>query len=590
MQVDACLGATYAGAAFAPASMPPSSCIHAGKDGSMNHRLTATFSVVLLATFALAGASTLTAAQSCEKLASLKLAHTTITSAVIVPAGPFKLPPGPPGTLESVDLPAFCRVSGIIAPTSDSEIKFEVWLPVAAWNGNFQQVGNGGFAGSIVYPALGRALQDGYASASTDDGHTGSGTDGSWALGHPEKLIDFGYRAVHETAGKAKGIVQAFYGTAPRHSYFNGCSDGGREALMEAQRFPEDFIGILAGAPANFWSHGLTGGILIQKALFDNPASSIPASKLPAIQSAALAACDALDGVKDGVIADPRRCHFDPAVIECKGADGPGCLTPQQVETLKTVYAGPKNPRTGQQIYPGFEPGAESGPGMWSRWITGTGSSEKPLGLAFVIGTFAYMVSENPNWDFHTANFDNDSKLAEEKLGPTLDSSNANLGPFRARGGKLIHYHGWADPALPPRGSIEYYESVVARMRDTAPQGQGASALTETQKFYRLFMVPGMGHCGGGPGPNSFGRTGATSMLRVKKGDAGHDALTALEQWVEHGVAPAKVIATKYVNDNPADGVVMTRPLCPYPEEAEWTGKGSTNDAANFACKLPSNK
>jgi tannase/feruloyl esterase len=555
----------------------------------MSGRHITVFSAASLSALVLAGASTLTAAQSCEKLASLKLAHTIITSAVTVPAGPFTPPSAPPGTAALVDLPKFCRVSGVIAPTTDSEIKFEVWLPVAGWNGNFQQVGNGGFAGSIVYPALGRALQDRYASASTDDGHAGSGTDGSWALGHPEKLIDFGYRAVHETASKAKEIVQAFYGTAPRRSYFNGCSDGGREALMEAQRFPEDFIGILAGAPANFWSHALAGAILIQKALLDNPASYIPVSKLPAIESAALAACDALDGVKDGVIADPRRCHFDPAVIECKGADGPGCLTPQQVETLKTIYAGPKNPRTGQQIYPGFEPGAEVGPGMWSRWIIGTGSNEKPLELSFGIGTFAYMVFENPNWDFHTLNFDTDAQLAEEKLGPILDSTNANLGPFRARGGKLIHYHGWVDPALPPRASIDYYDTVVAKMRDTAPQGQGANALTETQKFYRLFMVPGMGHCGGGPGPNSFGRTGATS-LRVKKGDAEHDALTALEQWVEHGVAPEKVIATKYTNDNPMDGVAMTRPLCPYPAEAQWSGKGSTNDAANFACKLPSNK
>ncbi len=554
----------------------------------MNNRHSTGFSAASLATLVLAGAATPAAAQSCEKLASLKLANTTITSAVTVPAGPFRPPSGPPGTPGSVDLPAFCRVAGVIEPTTDSEIKFEVWLPVAAWNGNFQQVGNGGFAGSIVYPALGRALQDGYASASTDDGHAGVGIDASWALGHPEKLIDFGYRAVHETAGKAKAIVQAFYGTAPRRSYFNGCSDGGREALMEAQRFPEDFNGILAGAPANFWSHGLAGAIWTQKALLDNPASYIPASKLPAIQSAALAACDTLDGVRDGIIGDPRRCRFDPAVLQCRGADGPDCLTVPQVEALKKVYAGPKNPSTGQQIYPGYEPGDESEPTMWARWITGTGSSNKPLLLAFGFGTFAYMVFENPNWDFHTLNFDNDVKLAEEKLGPILDSTNANLEPFRARGGKLIHYHGWADPALPPRASIDYYESVMARMRGAAPQGQGASALTETQKFYRLFMAPGVGHCGGGPGPNTFGRL--PTGLPVKKGDAEHDALTALEQWVERGVAPEKVIATKYANDNPMDGVAMTRPLCPYPEEAQWTRKGGTNDAANFVCKLPSNK
>lgn len=556
----------------------------------MNHRLTTSLLPALLTMLALTGMTRSAAAQTCEKLATLTLVNATITSAASVPAGPFKLPPGLGVAPAPAELPAFCRVAGTIRPTSDSEIKFEVWMPLTGWNGNFQQIGNGGFAGAIRYFGMARALQDGYASASTDDGHSGAGTDASWALGHPQKLIDFGYRAVHETAGKAKVIAQSFYGAAPRLSYFNGCSDGGREALMEAQRFPEDFNGILAGAPANYWSQALTGAIWNQKALLDNPASYIPASKLPAIQSAALAACDALDGVKDGIISDPLRCRFDPEVIECKAADGAGCLTAPQVPALRLIYAGAKNPRTGQQIYPGFEPGAEAGPGMWSSWITGRDAQAKPLELAFGVGTFAYLVFEKPDWDFHTLSFDSDVQLAEEKLGPILDSANPNLAAFRAHGGKLIQYHGWADPALPPRGSINYFESVVAAMRGSAPKNGSAGALKETQSFYRLFMAPGVAHCGGGPGPSNFGSTPSESMVRLKKGDAGHDILTALEQWVEHGAAPEKIIATKFVDDDPSKGVAMTRPLCPYPQQAEWTGKGSTNDEANFVCRLPRNR
>lgn len=511
------------------------------------------------------------AQRSCASLSSLRLPHTTITLAKFVPAGPFTPPPSPFGPSRPVDLPAFCRVVGVIRPTSDSHIKFEVWMPAKGWNGRFQQLGNGGFAGSIVYSLMIPALRQGYATASTDDGHTGGGAP-IWAIYHPQKVIDFGYRAVHLTAKDGEAIVRAFYSHRARWSYFVGCSDGGREALMEAQRFPDDFNGIIAGAPANSWTHLMAGFVWDEQATLDNPASYIPASKLPLIQAGALAACDALDGIKDGLIEDPRRCHFDPASLECKGPDGPDCLTAPQVEAVEKIYAGPKNPRTGKQIFPGYEPGAEAARADWPFWITGKapGKGEQ---LFFGNGFFADMVFKNPKWNFRTFNFDSDVRFADAKLGPILNSANSNLLPFKARGGRLIQYHGWADSAIAPLSSVGYYESVVAVMRSHLPRG--ADALRETQSFYRLFMVPGMGHCGGGPGPD---------VLRTK---AGSGLVTALRDWVEHDTAPDKIVGTKFVDDNPAKGVLRTRPVCPYPEEAKWTGKGNTNDAANFVCALP---
>jgi len=522
------------------------------------------------------------AQQSCQSLAALKLAKTTITSTEFVPAGKFTPPPKSFRGHGPVRLPAFCRVAGVIKPTSDSDIKFELWMPAEGWNGRFEQVGNGGFAGRIQLAVMVPALRNGFATASTDDGHTGGGAP-AWAIGHPQKVIDFGYRAVHETAQKSKSIIRAFYGRAPDRDYFNGCSDGGREALMEAQRFPHDFNGILAGAPANFWTHIFTGFAWNEQAMMANPASYIPASKLPIIQQAALDACDALDGIKDGVINNPRRCHFNPAVLQCKGADGPGCLTAPQVEALKKIYAGPKDPHTGRQIFPGFEPGAEAAPADWPAWITGK-SSRGGLQFFFANGFFGDMVFGNPQWDFRSFDFSKDTKLADAKFASILNSTNPNLQPFKARGGKLILYQGWADSAVAPENAINYYESVVALTRK-AGHLDNLQALETTQGFFRLYMAPGMGHCGGGTGPNSFG--GLVQSPAVPN-DPEHNIFLALREWVEKDVAPNRIIATKYVHNKPADGVARTRPLCPYPEEAAWTGKGSTDHAANFVCRLPS--
>jgi len=537
------------------------------EEGHMNHRIGFPFLFTLFMMTAL-NPRQVFAQRSCENIASLTLTNATITSATTVPAGTYKPPYAPYEVPPPAGIPAFCRVSGIAKPTGDSEIKFEVWLPVSGWNGKYEQVGNGGFAGTIPLARLAEPVARGYATAGTDDGHVG-GRDVSWAIGHPEKVIDFGYRAVHETSVLAKAIVREFYGKDPTQSYFVGCSDGGREALMEVQRFPADFHGIVAGAPANYWTHLMFKGLLDERALLDNPASYIPPSKLPVLQNAALAACDALDGVKDGLIQNPRVCRFDPVVIQCKWTDGPDCLTAPQVEAAKKIYGPAKNSQTGAQISPGFSPGAEAVPANWRTWITGASAGELTVGAFFANAFFAYMVYEDPKWDFHTLNFSSDVKRTDDKFASILNSTDPNLTPFKARGGKLIQYHGWGDSAIPPQNSIDYFESVQ-------------SAMGSTKDFYRLFMVPGMSHCQGGAGPNVFGND-----VAVPQADAAHDVVMALDQWVVHDIAPGQIVATGFVDGNPGKGVAMTRPLCPYPQEAHYNGTGDTNSAANFTCQAP---
>ncbi len=451
------------------------------------------------------------AQQTCESLVNLKLPHTTITSAVTTPEATGR------GT---GTVPAHCEVKGTARPTSDSEIKFQVLLPSSGWNGKYQQVGNGGWAGSVPTPA--EPLRRGFAAAGTDDGHSGNGAE--WAIGHPEKLADFGYRAVHETRLQAVAIVEAFYGKSTSHNYFVGCSDGGREALMEAQRFADDFDGIVAGAPANYWTHLMTAGLWDERALLDDPAATIPQAKLPAIQKAAVEQCDALDGLKDGLIEDPRACHFDPGKIACKGADTMECLTAPQVAALRKIYGGPKNSRTGAQIHPGFAPGVEGVAGTWSDWII-PGPQGTPSGFGFANSFYLQAVYENLRTDFHTLNFDADVAYADEKTAALLNSTNPDLRSFRARGGKLIQYHGWGDAAIPAQDSIDYYEMAQAFMTKY-PNGR-MNAQGPVDDFYRLFMVPGMGHCGGGIGPNSFGN-GATVVGAGRSGTRPSDRTGSL--------------------------------------------------------------
>ena len=480
-------------------------------------------------------------ATPCADLAKLALPHATITAAESVPAGAFK----PDAQGESGDfsaLPAFCRVAATLTPTSDSTIQIEVWLPAAGWNGKFQAVGNGAFSGAIAYPAMGRALARGYAAASTDTGHAGN--TASFALGHPEKLIDFGWRAVHEMTVAAKTIVAAHFGAAPKYSYWNGCSAGGRQAMAEAQRFPADFDGIIAGAPGLDWTGRAAQAVRVAQALEKNPAGRLLQPERQLLHRAVVAACDALDGVKDGLIENPTRCTFDPAALQCKSAGESGCLSAAQVETARLMYSAVKDPKTGREV-PGLLPGSELG---WTD--LGWTASARATGL----DQFRFIVFANPAWTIQQFTDRSDIARADEVGGNVVDALDANLKPFLARGGKMIQYHGWSDPQISPVSSVQYYARALEA-------NGGAAAVSAS---YRLFMAPGMGHCGGGEGPNAF------------------DMVAALEQWVEKGKAPDRIDATHAT----AGKVDRTRPLCPYPQQAVYKGSGSIDEAAGFGCNV----
>jgi feruloyl esterase len=484
-----------------------------------------------------------TAGDSCSRIGAERLAGAVITMAEVVSAGAFT----PPGAVNSgrgfAALPPFCRVAATLAPSADSEIKIEVWLPVGGWNGKFQAVGNGAFNGNLAYAAMGSALADGYATASTDTGHTGGSA--SFGLGHPEKVIDFGWRAVHEMTVAAKHIVGIYYDAAPKFSYWNGCSAGGRQALKEAQRFPADYDGIIAGAPGLDWTGRAARAVHAAQALQRDEAARLSAPKRQALHDAVLAACDAGDGIRDGLLENPERCSYDPAALQCRGADGDACLTAAQVGTARMLYAPLPNPKTGRAIT-GLARGSEIG---WTD--LGWTASARSSGLE----QFRFLVFKDPKWDIERFAFDTDIVRAEAEDANTLNALDPNLAPFIAEGGKLIQYHGWSDPQISPGNSTQYYDRVVEAVGDAAKVGGG----------YRLFMAPGMGHCGGGDGPNSF------------------DMVAALEQWVEQGKAPDRIIASRVVSGQ----VVRSRPLCPYPQVARFTGTGSGDEASSFVCAAP---
>ena len=515
------------------------------------------------------------APQSCEQLARLALPHASITSAQTIAAGAFTPPAnatpwlvGDPAFYKR--LPAFCRVSALSKPSPDSEIKIEVWMPASGWNGKFRGLGNGGFAGEIDWRALGLAIAQGYASAATDTGHAANAGDATWALDHPEKIVDFGYRAIHEMTAVGKATTKAFYGDTPKYTYFAACSNGGRQALMEAQRFPADYDGILAGAPANYWTHLLTSVLWDAQATTLDPNSYIPSSKIPAIAQAVVAACDANDGLNDGILNDPRQCHFDPSTMLCKGADSDSCLTEPQAIALKKLYQGATDSK-GSQIFPGFMPGGEEGQGGWPLYITGPAPA-KALLFVSDYGYFADMVYDKADWDYKKANLDDALAASDKKFAGVLNSTDTNLKPFQARGGKLIIYHGWSDAVISPLNSINYYESVIQQM-----------GKPDADSFLRLYMVPGMQHCFGGPGPDVFGENGFSIS-----NDPQHDIYLALEQWVEKGTAPPSVIASKLEDRGADPKVKLSRPLCPYPQQAQYKGSGDPNDASNFTCETPS--
>jgi tannase/feruloyl esterase len=478
---------------------------------------------------------------ACGDLAGLAIPDVTIMSAGLVAEGSFT----PPGSTRALTVKTFCRVAATASPSNDSQIAIEVWLPPAgAWNGKLLGTGNGGFSGSIGYPAMAAAIARGYAAVGTDGGH--SGDQIQFALGHPEKVVDWAYRSVHVMTDVAKLAVRNHQGRFPERSYFEGCSTGGQQALSEVQRFPSDYDGVVAGDPAYNRVRLILGFLWSWTATHtDDGRPLLSQAKLSAISDAVVAACDAIDGTKDGQIDDPRRCTFDPAVMACRGGESDSCLTPPQVAAVKKVYEGTKNSRTGERVFPGWIRGSERG---WGTYITNPGEPSR-------VDFFRIIAFRDPKWNWRTFDWDRDISFVEAQV-PFLSATSRDLSAFRSRGGKIVMYTGWSDPVVPPEDTVKYYEDVV----------KATGGLASTQKFFRFFPAPGMGHCGGGTGPNSF------------------DALTALEQWVEKDAAPQHLIATRAVNG----AVDRTRPLCAYPAVARYKGTGSIDAAASFACSASS--
>jgi len=483
------------------------------------------------------------AAASCASLASLVLSKATVTSATEVTAGTF-VPPGTTGadTGTYASLPAFCRVTATLTPTTDSDIRVEVWLPVSGWNGRFQGVGNGGWAGTISYGALASAVARGYAGASTDTGHSTNGA--AFSLGHPEKLVDFAHRAVHEMTVQGKAIAQAFYERAPELSIWNGCSTGGRQGLAEASQYPADYDAIIAGATPDPWPRLAGIRVGVNRMVHRIAGSYIPPGKYRVLNDAVIKACDALDGVTDGVLEEPTACRFDPAVLECADGEGPSCLTRPQVETAKALYAPVTNPATGATLYPALlQPGSEL------QW--GTLAGPEPYQIA--VEAVRYVAFKNPDWDWRTFNPANDIALMDN-AGAVLNTATPNLTPFFSRGGRLLMYHGWNDQQVPALSSVDFFNRVISAL------GSGVVG-----KSIQLYMVPGMNHCQGGVGTDTFDKVGA------------------IEGWIAKGSAPAEIVAARSRNGK----TDRTRPLCPYPQVARYKGSGSTDDAASFTCANP---
>ncbi|HEY4355262.1 MAG TPA: tannase/feruloyl esterase family alpha/beta hydrolase [Acidobacteriaceae bacterium] len=487
----------------------------------------------------------------CEALAKLSLPGATIDKARFVEAGAFVLPPGSIDTHAQAtlsvlphsyaSLPSFCRLEATLRPTSESDIKVEVWMPESGWNNKFNVVGNGGWAGSIRYADMAVSMYAGYATASTDTGHQGN--SGVFGFGHPEKLTDYSYRAIHEMTVFAKAVVNSYYGGVPKKSYFSGCSLGGHQGLTEAAMYPQDFDGIVSGAPSLNWSRLNASRVYINRYVNRSADSSLSPDKDALIHEAVLRACDNLDGVKDGVLEDPRKCHFDPKVLECK-AGGSGCLTPAQVQSAAALYSPVISPKTGKQLYPPFmQPGSEKG------WTGVAG----PKPMPYAREALAYLVYKDPKWDGQNFSSPADVDDALARSTGLTDFDYPTLKPYFDHGGKLLIYHGWSDTTISPIGTVDYFQSISQRL--------GKSVVG---KSIQLYMVPGMEHCGEGEGVNSF------------------DKIGAMEQWMTTGHAPASILASRMENGK----VERTRPLCPYGQIAKYKGSGDSNDATNFVCSV----
>ena len=525
------------------------------------------FRLSLCANLILLGALARAAPLSCEALGKLSLPPATISLAQSMAADTFT-PPVPDWArafMHPKPVPAaFCRVVGHLHPTGDSDIKFEVWLPASGWSGRYESVGNGGFAGFIRYDSMVKPLLGGSVVASTDDGHDAPAvgpTAADWALGHREKIVDYGYRSVHLTAVVAKAIAGMFYGRAPVHSYFVGCSKGGQEGYMESQRYPEDFNGIISGAAANDWVHLFASFVWNESVNLAGQEAYLTLEDLKKIDKVVINACASAGDAEHGFLSDPLQCKV-------KG-DALG-LTPKKLRTYELIHEGPKA-RAGQRVFAGQPYGSEL---SWSGVVSTASfeAAETDAQMSMYGGNFfRNFVYQDRNWSFRNLDLDKTLNDARE-IGQIMNATDVSFKGFQARGGKFIAYAGLSDSIVTPLSSVHYYQSVVAA-QDKAP----AAALAKAQEFYRLFLAPGVGHCGGGPGPNEFGQAGGA-------GDAQHDMVVALERWVEQGVAPTHIIATKFNGDDPGKGVAMTRPLCPFPQVARYKGSGDVADAQSFAC------
>jgi feruloyl esterase len=488
--------------------------------------------------------------QACSNLKNASFKDTTIESTEEIRPDPaWEFPPSvfnglaatdPTGTLNAKE--PFCRVVAAI----EGDIGFELWLP-ENWNGKYQQVGNGAYTGAINYPTMGGALAKGYATSSTDLGHVSKNSFATdWMVGNKQAIENFGHRAHHVVSEISKQMVDAYYGEAPNYSYFVGCSSGGWQALTEIQQYPDDFDGVVAGAPAhNFVRMNLRGTVTAQMSLA-NPEGDLNRAQTRLVADAALKTCDAKDGLADSLISDPLHCSFDPAQLQCAANEpSDSCLTPAQVERVEALY-GPIKSRGGLDLYPGPTISAALSPGRPAN--ADAPALAGPLGDA--LEAFGYTKA------LTIGNFDADRDIPpmEEIMNPVMTAMDPDLSAFEARGGKVLAWQGWGDPAISPYNTIEYYDSVR--------QATGANM----DDFYRIFFVPGMGHCGAGAtGPDKF------------------DAVAALEDWVEKDTAPSRIEATQY-----ADGQVeRTMPLCKYPEVPEYKGSGDPNQAQSFACMEP---
>lgn len=503
---------------------------------------------------------------TCEQLLGLRLPNTTIHSAQSIPAGSFQ-PPG--STVTYANLPAFCRITATVSPVPGSTIGIELWLPTATWNHKYQQSGNHGLGGTFYWGEMVTQLQRGYATGITDDGHTATKGpyDTSFAFGYPQRVTDFAWRAVHELAEKSRLVVAAYYGRPQRYSYFNGCSDGGREALKTAQLFPSDFNGIIAGsAVANYTGNATKQLVTTINWKNAGIAGASGGQTLSAAQAATMAQCDAQDGVVDGQIGDPRACHWKPASLICKAGQNPAnCLTPKQVQAFEANESDLRDPQTGKWVMAAMTPGSEHDENRFgfTNGLAGFGIANFQIGL------------NDPNWDGSTFNLHNDFPVLERNFGNAVNAVDPDLEAFRRAGGKLIQWHGWDDVVAQPGFTVRYYDEVVA--------ATAHGNLQATQDFYRLFMMPGIGHCGTGLGPDNIGQENYVAVSP----DPEHDVVSALEAWVEQGVKPRKLIATKFVNGDLKQGVQMQRPICPYPAQAVYNGKGNINDASSFRCVAP---